>query len=345
MFYSIVPPSLALEAKRLDGVHQTERMIYSPFYSNLSQITPESVQILEAHTLSSGLAQTPSLQSGIGIEHDFPHHWHVQSNLYTGESWKGVRSRNINAPLVASQQSLTLAQALAAPRPLIANQNIFRTEDTGHLSGHAFFIALDQHSYKTFSFFLGYLNFNFHNDTAGSEGFAQSAYSNQGESGRPDWQTSQRVFLYGMLKLPKSLALSGMLDASSGQPWNAITGSDNNGDGVFNDRPSWDNGTDANSYHTAFGRMSIDKTNGTAPRNIGTLPAQYHLNLNLSRSWTLEHGMRGHPWTTTLNLRGTNIGNHTNVTGVSTVASSPEFAQPTSAESARRTEFGVRVSF
>jgi hypothetical protein len=345
LFSSVVPEAVATEAYRLNGTRQTEQIIYAPSFTAPTTPIPGSLDIATVRAPLRDLSQVPSFQSGIGIEHDFPHHWHAQANFYSGESWGQLRSRNINAPLLTDATPPTLAGALAAPRPIAPNENIFDFESTGHLSGKVLFLGLDQHSYKRFAFFLGYLNFNFTTDAPNNAGFAQSAYSNKGEAAAPDWQARQRLFFFGNYNLPEKISLSAQMDAQSGAPYNVTTGTDNNGDGVFNDRPSYASAAGPGVYPTRFGLLTPDTVNGNVPRNLGTMPSLIHLDTNLSRAFKIGRGKTDIARALTLNARAANLLNHTNATAVSTIVSSPNFSHTVAAESARRLELGARFAF
>ncbi len=347
LFSSVIPEAVATEDDRLNGTRQTESLIYSPSFTTPLVPTAQSLAVNTIRSTPSSLPQVPSFQSGLGIEHDFPHHWHAQANFYSGESWDQTRSRNINAPELASTNNTppNLAAALAAPRPLAPNENLFQFQSTGHLSGKVVFLGLDQHSYKRFAFFLGYLNFNFTTDTPANAGFAQSAYSNKGEAAAPDWQARQRLFFFGNYNLPEKVTLSAQMDAQSGAPYNVTTGTDDNGDGVFNDRPSYASAPGPGVYSTRYGLFSTNTINGDVPRNIGAMPALIHLDTNLSRAWKIGHSKTDTARTLTFNARSANLLNHTNATAVSTIVSSPDFSQTVAAESARRLELGVRFAF
>ena len=347
LFSSVIPEAVATEAYRLNGTRQTEALIYSPSFTTPLVPTAQSLDVTTVRATLANLHEVPSFQSGIGIEHDFPHHWHAQANFYSGESWGQTRSRNINAPEISSSNNTvpSLAAALAAPRPIAPNENIFQFESSGHLSGKVLFLGLDQHSYKRFAFFLGYLNFNFTTDAPANAGFAQSAYSNQGEAAAPDWEARQRLFFFGNYNLPEKITLSAQMDAQSGAPYNVTTGTDNNGDGVFNDRPSYASTAGPDVYSTRFGLLSTNTINGNVPRNVGTMPALVHLDTNLSRAWKIGHSKSENARTLTLNARAANLLNHTNATAVSSIVSSPDFSQTVAAESARRLELGVRFAF
>jgi hypothetical protein len=75
------------------------------------------------------------------------------------------------------------------------------------------------------------------------------------------------------------------------------------------------------------------------------MPDQIHLDMNLSREFALNPRDKDRPRTFTLNVRSTNLLNHTNVTAVNTILSSGAVGQPISAETARRLELGVRFTF
>ena len=344
--------SAVLDAYRLDGRRQTEFQVYSPSFRDPTAPVPGSLQVSSVRQLAHSLQQVPIFQAQIGAEHDFPHHWHAQANLFYAQVWGDFRLRNINAPLVASSIGAPAdpIAALQAPRPITPNRNILQFENTGHLNGTVTFLGLDQHSYKRFGFFAGYLHFALTSDTANGPGgiiSPQSSYSERGESSRPSFQAANRIFVFGNLNLPYKLELSSQFDASSGQPYNLTTGTDANGDGNFNDRPSYTSTAPAPGngvYTTRFGLLSTNTVNGNVSRNLGTMPSLVHLDMNVSRAFKLG-SHKENPRTLTLNARSANLLNHTNVTAVGTIVSSPTFTHSLAAESARRLELGARFTF
>ncbi len=91
--------------------------------------------------------------------------------------------------------------------------------------------------------------------------------------------------------------------------------------------------------------MTTNTVNGNVPANLGTMPGLVHLDMNLSRVFTLNPKDKEHPRSLTFNARSANLLNHTNVTAVNTVLSSSAIGQPVTAETARRVELGVRFEF
>jgi hypothetical protein len=343
LFSSAVTPDVTTEAYRLNGVRQTQTLLYSPSFTQPLVPTPSTIAVATTRQFAPGLGQTWSFQSQLGVEHELPQHWHAQANMFDAQAWGTLRSRNINAPLV----NYSTTNPLFAPRPIAPGKNIFQFEQSGHLHGQVVFLGVDQHSYKRFGIFVGYLYFNLKTDADTATLFPQSSYSEQGETARASWESTQRLFAIGQLNLPAKLSLTSQFDASSGDPYNVITGIDNNGDGVFNDRPSVTSQPGTGTYQTPFGLLNTTVLNGSLGRNAGTMPTLIHLDSNLSRTFEFHsHGLAAdRHQSVTLNARSANLLNHTNVTTVGNVVGSPTFTQPLAAEAARRVEFGIRYTF
>jgi hypothetical protein len=336
LFTSVVTPDVTTEAYRLNGERQTQTMTYAP-------ATLESIAVTTTRQFAPHLGQTWSFQSQLGVERELPHQWHAQANLFDAQAWNTLRSRNINAPMVNAGTT----NPLLAPRPIAPDANIFQFEQSGHLHGQVVFLGVDQHSYKRFGIFVGYLFFDLKTNADSATFFPQSSYSDQGETARASWESTHRLFAIGQLNLPAKLSLTGQFDASSGNPYNVVTGFDNNGDGVFNDRPALASQPGTGVYQTPFGLLSTNGFNGDLGRNAGTMPALIHLDSNLSRTFQLRtHSLAAdRHQTLTLNARSANLLNHTNATYVGNVVGSPTFTQPLAAEAARRVEFGIRYTF
>jgi hypothetical protein len=303
--------------------------------------------------LPKTFGQIPSFSSQFEVEHEFTHHWHAEGDFNYTANWGQIRVANINAPMVASSVGVAPnpIAALLAPRPSAPNENIFLYQKLAHMRGRFLVLSLGQNDYKRFGVNAFYVHMmgvrsdgGFRGENTLGAANPQSSYSEQGESSRVDWQTSGLFGLMGNVKLPLKAELSSELFASSGTPYNITTGTDANGDGDFNDRPSYASGPGPGAYSTKFGLLTINTVNGNVQRNIGTMPATVHLDTNLSRSFTLP-GNKDHPRTFVFNARSANLLNHTNVTAVNTILSSGAVGQPVAADTARRLELGVRFTF
>ncbi|HEY6392633.1 MAG TPA: hypothetical protein VIX89_15230, partial [Bryobacteraceae bacterium] len=335
IFTTPIDQSLMLEASRLNGQRQIQTTVYYP--------TAGSIQVSTIRTLEGRLRFAQSSQTEIGLEHQFPHGWFLRANATWTDAWGLLRSRNINSPVV---ETGTLNPLLAA-RPYGAGLNIFQYESSGKLHGPVLFVNINQNVSKRYTLVFGYLYFDLRTNADNSSQFPQSSYSEQGELARPSWQSTHRAFVINTWKFPWKVQGSVTLNAASGLPYNITTGRDNNGDGIFNDRPAIAGAPTPASIETSAGTFVANAIGGNAPRNALTNPATVSLNANLSRRFVLHLNQNSpdRSPSLTLNIRATNALNHTNVLGSDGVLLSPFFGRPNSASAPRLLEAGLRVSF
>jgi len=349
-FFPRAATDLASDAEvyRLNGVRQKSTLIYGPDYNNPLTPIPGSIQINTVNEFPRSFSQMSTFIAYLNVEHEFPQHWHAKVNFFSGEDWRSLRIVNINAPMVASSigSAPNPSAALLAPRPIAPNENILQYQNSGHLLGNLVSFNLDQHGYKHLGLSMRYAHQNFKANVVGNGlNSPQSTYSSNGESARVEWSKNNYVSLTGNLILPGEVELDTQFDAGDGSHYSVTTGTDNNGDGNFNDRPAYASAPGPGVYSTKFGLLTNDTVNGDVPRNIGIMPGPIHLNLNLSRAFILNPTDKDRPRTITLNARSSNLLNHTNVTAVNSILASSNVGQPVAAESARRVEVGVRFSF
>jgi hypothetical protein len=227
--------------------------------------------------------------------------------------------------------------------------NLFQFQQTGHLGGNVLFVGVDQHSLKKLQIFAGYVRMDLRGNADSDSFFPQNSLSGSGELARPSWEATHQLIAFTNYALPRGANLSFQFNAASGLPYNVTTGFDNNGDGVFNDRPVYANapnsGPSATVYNTAFGALSPTGTGASIGRNAGTLPWNVHLDTNLSRTFKLPHTSGKEGQLLAVNLRSTNLLNHNNVLAVGGVLGSPLFGQAYQSDPGRRVEAGLRWSF
>ncbi len=334
LFYTPVDVQTTLETYRLNGTRQTQVQIYNPAYG--APLTTGTSIITTLRAPLPSISQVPSLQTHFGVEHDFPKHWHAQANLYLARAWDDVRSRNINAPLNGVP---------SGPRPGVANLDLYQFQQTGGLGGNVIFAGLDQHSLKRLQIFGGYIHMHLKTNADAPTLFPQSSYKDAGEYARPTWEATHHFIAFTNYVFPLGVVLSNQFDAASGVPYNVTTGFDSNGDGIFNDRPRFAAATDAGALATQFGTLSSVAGGASVGRNAGSLPWNVHLDANLSRSFNLPRVGEREAQTLAVNLRSTNLLNHTNGTAVGGVLGSPLFGRTYAADPGRRIEAGVRYSF
>ena len=341
LFNISIDPTDAAQAYRLNGIRQQQATVYSPSYADPLAPTPGAIQVGTVWQFTPQSEQIPVAEFSAGVERDLPGHWHPEAWYTWYEAWGDSRSVNINAPLVNSSNGAPPdpTAALLAPRPGAPNLNVFQFQNSAHNRGDVFWAGLEQKGSKRWTLSLGYWGVHFHTDGD----TPQSSYSDRGEAARADWQSSGAL-IESDLKFPYKIELSTDAYWHFDTPYNITTGTDSNGDGMFNDRPSYASAPGDGVYSTPFGLMTTNTVNGDVPKNLGTMPVVLHMYSNLSRAFNLGTN-KDHPRTLTLNARASNLANHTNVTAVGTVVSSPSLGEGLSAEAGRRVELGARFAF
>jgi len=341
-------PANVTEVHRLNGSRQLQSTVYSPSFSAPLVPVSGSIQIGTRNRFSPGFGQSPNFQFDARVAHEFAHHWLAQLEYGFGSEWQGLRIININAPMVPNSIGVppNPTAALLAPRPLAPNENIMQYQDYGHNKGSMYVANLKQSSYKRFSLDATYWYLDFIGDSGDSGYTPQSSYTNRGEFIRPSWMRRGGIAVTSVLQLPGKVELDTQFSAMPGLPYNITTGTDANGDGNFNDRPSYASALGAGVYSTPYGLMTVNTVNGNVANNAGTMPGWViHLDPNIRRVFVLNPKNKDHPLRLAFNARGSNVLNHTNVTSVNTILSSGTVGQPNAAEPARRLELGVRFEF
>ncbi len=339
LFTGQFPSGNTAEILREDGRSRITSTVYNPTYGNPAQ---NATPIYSQRAYSPHIAETLWSAENIGGTHAFPHGWNLSADFFLGRLWNDARTLNINSPTNGVP---------TGPRPLTPNLDLLQTQNSGQGNVDATFIGVEQHTLKHVQFFFGGVRVQIVDDTDDSAlASPQSAYTNAGEFAHRTNQPVWNVFGNGTLTLPRKLQLSTDVNAGGDAHYNLTTGSDNNGDGNFNDRPQYAAPGTPGAIQTPYGLLIAAPigTPGTGifPRNKGVLPWTFHVDTNLQRAFPLTRNRKAdHQQTLTLNVRSSNVLNHLNVTGVGGVLGSPLFGVPFSADNGRRIEAGARYSF
>ena len=339
----------AEELHREDGNYRITSLVYNPVYGNPFQgATPIHAERTQSPTL--GL---PVYVFGeFNVSKDLPFGFNINAESVFLRFLTHARTLNINQPLGPNP-----SPSPYGPRPLTSNLNILQTRNDGTGQGHGEFFSLSNFKRKRMQFFVGALHLNIRSNSDDNT-FAgpQSAYTDAGEDVRRAGDSLWQIFGQTTIALPCKLSLSGNGNANGGEPFNILTGSDNNGDGNFNDRPQYaPAGSVANGrtiFQTPFGLVTNTGpiVNGIPlapiPRNLGALPWTFHLDANLQRAFLLTRDAKAaHQQTLTANIRSANFLNHSNVTAEGNIPGTPQFLVPVAVDTSRRIEFGLRYSF
>ncbi len=129
-------------------------------------------------------------------------------------------------------------------------------------------------------------------DTSGAGSFLSQPGNLHADYGRTSFDTRSRGLVFGSVTLPHFIQFSPFLTTQSGNPYNILSGNDDNLDTIFNDRPYLLNGgTPATGSVTktiagcgTFTNIAVAGAT-RAPINDCTGPALFALNFRLTKTW------------------------------------------------------------
>jgi hypothetical protein len=147
---------------------------------------------------------------------------------------------------------------------------------------------------------FGYYVLNFaKSDTSGPNSFGTNPYNLAADYGRASFDTRNRLFLGGNVSLPYLISLSPFMVANSGSPYNLTTGSDLNGDTIYNDRVLFAPvGTAGSKTIAGCGTFALPGTPGAGaivPVNDCTGPANFVFNVRATKTIGFGESTRKDP--------------------------------------------------
>ena len=159
----------------------------------------------------------------------------------------------------------------------------YQYQSTGVLREQQLFINTNLRM-KNFTAF-GYYSMNFANTNTSGDGFIPTSTNPAVDYGRASFSTRSTAVMGGTYTAPYKISVSPFIIARSGSPFNVTTGTDVNGDSVFNDRPAFANGTSADCAVASTFATPTSPNYTEIPINYCTGPAIATVNLRLSRTF------------------------------------------------------------
>ena len=338
IFYDWFTADLYDQALRVNGVAQRDLLVLNPGY-------PDPFAGASAVVLPAGRVEiAPELempyvhQLSIGAERAIRENFTVQTTYMRHDGRNQLRSINANAP-----------DAFGV-RPLPDAGTIARIESTGRSEVNRLLVNAFYRMPASRSMIgMHYILASAKNHTDNPLALPADSHNPEGEWGPAARDIRHTLFTMINVPLPKGIRTNVMSQAQSGLPYTVITGRDDNGDGVTNDRPA-----------------------GVA-RNTQRGTWRWDLNVRLSRGFGFggeRQGMpgggpviqrraggdEGGPVMMTMEqsnqrfrvdfyVQGYNLLNRTNYLNFSGNQQSPFFGLPSSAGPARRVEVGMQFGF
>jgi len=281
IFYDLIRTSVTLQTNRYDGNTEQQFIVNDPSLLALFPAVPSSAALTalsQPQTIwrkVSDLTEPYYIQSSISLERSLPHNTTFSISYLETRGLHQLRSRNLNAPAPGT-----------GIRPFGNSFNVYDYETSGIYRQHLLvFNALLRPNAKI------NLNANYtfgkaSGDTDGAGSFPSDSYNLRNEFGRSSFDVRHRFTLTGSIDTRWGIGFFPLIIASSGTPFNIITGLDNNGDSLFIDRPAFATDlTRASVRRTAFGNFDLLPLPGAQiiPRNFGDGPGYFSVSLRMAK--------------------------------------------------------------
>jgi hypothetical protein len=359
IFYDRFSEFMTLDSRHFNGVNILDFIVTDPTILNQVVFTADGVSNVPALATLTGsqrvtrrivpddVQATYSYTAGLLFEHQLPKRFTVSAGYINNIPRHSLRSRNINAPLPGTFN------------PAIPGSGVFPFGNVGPIYAfetgssqvtNQFQVGIQNRFLRYINFSANYTYMRSNNNTAGSNFFPANSYDLSSEWGPASFEVRHRFAFTGTITVPKlALILNPIILANSGRPFNITTGRDNNGDGIFTDRPAFAtaNTLPADLRRTRFGDFDINPLPGQeiTPRNLGRGPAFFSVNVRVSRQFKfgpMPHlaaapagqrpgAQRGpapeRPYTLTFSASFQNLLNHTNLALPIGNLSSPSFGE------------------
>ncbi len=313
IFYDRFGYNLVQQAERLNGVTQQSIVVQNPdFFTTDPTMLPSFSQLQALSTASPTIYQIDpnlrapyTMQEAASIERQVTKAATLSLTYLNSRGEHALYIRNINAPL----------NGVYPLQAQYNHDNVYQYDSEGVFRQNQLIANVRVTAGKKVSLFgfytLGYANSNvsagggggFGSGLTSSASFLSNQYDPMADYGRAAFDVRHRAFIGGSIEVPYGFRLSPFIIINSGSPYNITTGTDLNGDSIFNDRPvllsTATCGTVAlsgSNYCTPLGTFSAaPPTAGRRclPVNYETGPANATFNLRLSKTFGFGRETKG----------------------------------------------------
>ncbi len=200
-----------------------------------NQAQLKSTQSTTQRPLDPNLKQPYDINGSLSVEQQLPKGWIGTVTYIFSKGTNQFRTRNINAPLLLQDPAFPNDPTkLILKRPNESLGQIFQYESS----------AINETNRITFGFRrqMGKLNafgnYTLSHIKSNGEGTPANSYDLSSEWSRSNADRRHNFFTGAFMNLPHGFRINTFINASSGSPFNIVTGFDDNKDGTINDRPA-----------------------------------------------------------------------------------------------------------
>ena len=343
IFYDWLSSGTYEQTLRVDGYHQQELIIQYPDYPDPGlggDVPPTNRYLLGG---DNRLARNTRLSAGIDQQ--------ITKAFRVGAVYSNVRAsgvlvgQNLNAPVDGTRPDPAFANVIetipageSRSQTVSVNASLNFSPPTAVVSGPR--LSWRRGLMVSASYGLGKAM----NNTNGA--FSVPASNTLAtEWGPSSGDVRHRVSVSLYSQALKNLTVSLTAYASTGTPYTILTGRDNNGDLIYNDRPA---GVGRNTVRTAMSwnsSGSFSYTIGFGKRTVPTGPGIMITSSGGAVTTTTMASQAAARYRLMIGLYIQNLTNHANYVGYSGLMTSPFFLQPTGVSGVRRMNLQVGFSF
>jgi Carboxypeptidase regulatory-like domain len=273
IFYDRFGQNLILQAERLNGTNQQQFVIANPSFPNLPSLSSLAATPTTTYSINPSLRTPYTVQAAASVERQITKTATFTATYLHSQGVHQLFAINTNALVPGAAPAFQyLSEGIFNQNQLITNFNVRAGA------------KLTLFSYYVFS--------HANSDSAGAGNSPSNpALGITADYGRAPFDVRNRVFFGGSVALPRGFRVFPFMVVNSGGPFNITTGTDLNGDSIFNDRPSFASSATApaNLRSTPWGNFDVapGPNDPRIPANFGTSPGQFTLNLRLSKTFGL----------------------------------------------------------
>ena len=293
-FYDRFAAANVLSAIHGNGVNQQNYVVKNPTFTTDAPTAAELGSGYAAsptiYDVAPGLKALVNMQAAVGVDHSFGNYVTLSATYINSRGVHQYLSDNINAYEAATYDATTGTGV----RPNGVNENIYQFQSGGVYNQNQLMLNYTVHAKKVSLFGFYVLN-SAKADTSGATYFPSQQTNPGADYGRVAFDVGSRFLLGGNYQAPFGISFSPFLVADSGTPFNITIGQDLNGDNQFNDRPAYATSASTDVMNTAYGDFDLNPgaTAKRIPYDLGTGPAQFSMNLRVSKSFGIGPRVAG----------------------------------------------------
>jgi len=286
MFYDRFTQGLIMQTERLNGINQKQVTItVKPNDASAANLANQALvsSLFAAYPTApslSSLAATPTTTYGIDPSLRTPY-----TIQFAGSVERQLtKTATLTGTYLHSHGVHQLFSSVLSSTPVPQ----YQFESGGVFNQNQLITSFNMRAGAKLTIFSFYMFSHANSDSFGATSFASDPTKGiSADYGRAAFDVRHRLFLGGTVSLPHGFRVSPFMVANSGSPFNIITGQDLNGDSIFNDRPAFATDLSRPSVvQTSLGAFDTAPIAGQTivPANFGTSPAQFTLNMRLSKT-------------------------------------------------------------